>query len=45
MNTITLPRASMDTIVDCLYHLMRNEGWIMGALYSEINAQLDEQEY
>jgi len=45
MNTLTLPRADMDTIVMCLQHLMWKEGWILGSLYSEINAQLDEQEY
>ena len=45
MNTLTLPRAEMDTIVECLRHLMWKEGWILGSLYSEINAQLDEQEY
>jgi hypothetical protein len=45
MNTLTLPRADMDTIVECVRHLMRNEGWILGALYQEINDQLDGQEY
>lgn len=45
MNTLTLPRADMDTIVECLRHLMRHEGWILGSLYSEITEQLDEQEY
>lgn len=45
MNTLTLPRADMDTIVMCLQHLMRVEGWALGPLYSEINEQLDEQEY
>lgn len=45
MNTLTLPRADMDTIVMCLQHLMRNEGWMLRALYNEINDQLDEQEY
>lgn len=45
MNTLTLPRADMDVIVMCLQHLMWKEGWILGSLYSEINAQLDEQEY
>ena len=45
MNTLRLPRADMDTIVMCLQHLMWKEGWILGSLYSEINAQLDEQEY
>ena len=45
MNTLTLPRADMERIVVCLRYLMWNEGWILGSLYSEINAQLDEQEY
>ena len=45
MNTLTLPRAEMDVIVECLRHCMWKEGWILGSLYSEINAQLDEQEY
>lgn len=44
MNTLTLPRADMDTIVQCLRELM-NQGWYLGHLYSEINEQLDEQEY
>lgn len=45
MNTLTLPRADMDTIVECIRHLMYNEGWMLGALYQDINNQLDEQEY
>lgn len=45
MNTLTLTRADMDVIVNCLRYLMWHEGWILGSLYSEINAQLDEQEY
>ena len=45
MNTLTLTRGEMDTIVECLRHCMWKEGWILGPLYSEINAQLDEQEY
>ena len=45
MNTLTLTRGEMDTIVMCLQHLMWKEGWILGSLYSEINAQLDGQEY
>lgn len=45
MNTLTLSRSDMDSIVDCLRYLMWHEGWILGPLYSEINAQLDEQEY
>ena len=45
MNKLVLPRADMDTIVECLRHLMYKEGWLLGALYNEINLQLDEQEY
>lgn len=44
MNTLTLPRADMDTIVECIRELM-NQGWILGSLYQDINDQLDEQEY
>ena len=44
MNTLTLPRGDMDTIVMCLQELMK-QGWILKSLYNEINDQLDEQEY
>lgn len=44
MNTLTLPRAEIDTLIMCLQELM-SQGWILKSLYNEINDQLDEQEY
>lgn len=44
MPTVKMPRGDWDSVIMCL-EIMRDQGWLIGPVISDITNQVDSQEH